>query len=157
MKNTRRPPAVNATPGDTPASPSVLPRNAAAGKLPESRGRRDWKGGAAGTPLFFLRRPGIGVGLVLCHPNSRHGPNFPKKLLALSYGSDTRRPHWLTHLINLWMEIFFHLANKGFCNHTPHPRHLIWQWSSTLYGRPSRTLVVPSLGLPLPALGHQFA
>lgn len=49
---------------------------------------------------------------MLCHPNCRHVPNFPKKLLALSYGSDTRRPHWLTHLINLWMEIFFILRIK---------------------------------------------
>lgn len=92
--------------------PSHSSRIAAAGKLPESRGRRDWIGGAAGTPLFFLRCPGIGVGRVLCHPNSRPAPNFTKKLLARSYGSDTRRPHWLTHLINLWMENFFILRIK---------------------------------------------
>lgn len=137
--------------------PSHSSRIAAAGKLPESRGRRDWIGDAAGTPLFFLRCPGIGVGRVLCHPNSRPAPNFTKK----TPGSIIWLRHETTPLANSFNKPvdgkFFHLANKRSYNHTPHPLHLIWQWSSTHYGRPSSTLVVPSLGLPLPALGHQFA
>lgn len=104
-----------------------------------------------GTPLFFLRVPGIRVRRVLWHPYHRPVPNSRKECLAVSYDPDTRRPHWLAQLINLGMENWFILGMKdpttiSFILCTS-PRN----GAPSSMVAPQTPLVVPSLeGFPTP-------
>lgn len=130
-ENTRRCLVANATPGGSPASPPAAhPAMQQQRMLPAPRGRQDWTGGAVGTPLFFLRVPGIRVGRELWHPYRRPVLNSRKKRQTLSYDPDTRGPHRLAQLINLGMENWFIVRMKDPIKDILYPLHLTTQWGS---------------------------